>query len=225
MKENIFIWITSDKCDHCKISRKDGIMGSGGEMMRPSSILHILDSNKDISFMNINFHNMKGKIADINAISNFYIHDNNLIQKKWIKKGNNVKCKKITAEKNSKRFKTVDKNLKMDWTKFVNTKIPLNLQDYIYYYPAFLIVKTSNWVDSIKTNSAIYGITDVGKTKVSANGKVGLDRNSLNNRIIDYKQLLKDFNTGKETFVPKLDERVESRSINPTVSTQIPVRY
>ena len=67
----------------------------------------------------------------------------------------------------------------------------------------------------IKTNSTIYGITDVGKTKISVDGKVSLDKNSLNSRIINYKQLLKDFNTGKETFVPKLDERTEEPEAEP----------
>ena len=231
MKEYICIWITSDICGHCKISRKDGIMGSGGEMMKPSSIMDILESNKDLMFMNINYENMKGAINNINAISKFYKDDNNLVQNMWVKNRDKVKCIKLTAEKSVKKIKNVNNTLTTNWTSFIKTKIPTNLQDYVYYYPAFLIVKTSNWVDSIKTNSTIYGITDVGKTKISVDGKVSLDKNSLNSRIINYKQLLKDFNTGKETFVPKLDERTEEPEAEPEEPEAkprfhlVPVRY
>ena len=166
-------------------------------------------------FMNINFTGtmMGGNRNNIDEISKFYKIGQNIIQKKWSNVDKDrVSYLELTAEHDTKKIKQIAvNNLSAKWPDFIS-KIPENIEKYIYFYPCFLMVNANNWVDSIITNSAIYGITNAGKTKISKTGDVFLDKDgqSLNDRMVDPKQLIRDIVSGKQTFVPHIDERVST---------------
>lgn len=215
MKDYTCIMMTARGCGHCAHSRGSGIMGSGPHFMKPTVLDEFLSISPKVNFMNIHFENMSGKKNMVREISKFYKDGSDIFQEMWSVNEEHVSYLRLVAESATKKFrqtkiaKISENGQLVKWSDFVDKKIPVKVERYTYYYPCFLLVETKNWVDSINSNTEIYGITNAGKTKKTKNGDVMLDRDgkSFNERMVEPKQLIKDVVSGKQKFVPHIDDK------------------
>ena len=208
MKEFLCVMMTARGCGHCSHSRGNGVMGSGPHFMKPSVIDEFLSIGPNFMFLNIHFDNMSGKRQLIREISKFYKKGDYVIEDMWVVEGENTRYHRVEANIKTKEIKQsgVD-DIGMGWLDVVKSKVPLNIENYTYYYPCFLITRTENWVNSINNNEELYALTNAGKTKLQ-NGKVFLDKegNSLNERMVEPKEMVKNVITGKEKIEPHIKD-------------------
>ena len=161
MKDFLCIMMTAKGCGHCSHTRGNGIMGSGPHFMKPTILKEFLDISDKFSLLNIHFDSMSGKKDLIREISKFTYEKDKIIEEMWGAEEEHVRYHRIEADTVKKSIKdtSIDKIPKDDklvlWKDFVNSKIPKNIENYTYYYPCFMIVSTSNWLDSIKNNSEL----------------------------------------------------------------------
>ena len=222
MKEYIGIMMTARGCGHCAHSRGNGIMGSGPHFMKPSVVDEFLSVSDNIMMLNIHFESMSGKKSQIREISKFSKNNDVIKQEFWsIGEDNsismhvvnaNTKTKKITQQ-SVETLKNED-GVPLKWEGFLNQKIPDKIENYTYYYPCFMIVKTANWLSSINSSDELYALTNAGKTRKSVMGKVMLDKDgkSFNERMVEPKKLFEDVTSGKVKIEPHIvDKKQESK--------------
>ena len=208
MKEYLCVMTTARGCGHCAHSRGNGVMGSGAHFMKPSVIDEFLSLGDNFSFLNIHFDSMSGKRQLIREISKFYKEGDTVIEEMWAIEGEGTRYFRVEANTKTKEItQSGNDNINKDWIDFVKSKVPLNIENYTYYYPCFMITKTDNWLNSINNNAELYALTNAGKTKIQ-NGKVFLDKDgkSFNERMVDPKDLVKNVITGKEKIEPHIKE-------------------
>ena len=214
MKEYIGIMMTSRGCGHCAHSRGNGIMGSGPHFMKPSTVDEFLSISDNMLLLNIHFESMAGKRNLVREISKFSKTGDVITQNYWtIEQDNQVSLHIVEANTATKSIKQTHVDVLKDnngepiiWDKFINMKIPKNIENYTYYYPCFMIAKTENWKDAIENDAELYAITNAGKTRKDKSGKVFLDRDgkSFNERMVEPKKLFSDITSGKEKLVPHI---------------------
>jgi len=196
MKDHIFILLTSVNCFQCKGMRGNGMMGNKTFFMKPDTIKSIFEKSDKIIFLNIHFGKENGSYDSICEISKFTKSGNVIDQEIWSDSNDTVLYKSIRANIEKKEIKP--KKLKLlsnKWSDFLKKKIPVNLENYTYFYPCFFICKKDNWVDCIKDKSVeLLGITNSGKTAQNKDGKIFLDNSpdSVNDRILTPSELIKE---------------------------------
>ena len=209
--------MTARGCGHCAHSRGNGVMGSGPHFMKPSVIDEFLSLGKNFSFLNIHFDNMSGKRQLIREISKFYKEGDSIVEDMWTIEGEETRYFHVEANIKTKKMSQNGKDdIGVKWVDFVKSKIPLNIENYTYYYPCFMITKTDNWINSINNNSELYALTNAGKTKIE-NGKVFLDKDgkSFNERMVDPKDMVRNVITGKEKIEPHIKDTPEPPKPTP----------
>jgi len=226
MKDYICIMMTARGCGHCAHSRGNGVMGSGPHFMKPNVIEEFLSIGSNFNFLNIHFDSMNGKRSLIREISKFYIENDNLIEEMWVLEGdNNTRYFRVEANLKTKKLSQYgNDDIGKNWQEFVKSKIPLNIENYTYYYPCFMITKTDNWINSINNNSELYALTNAGKTRIQE-GKVFLDKDgkSFNERMVDPKDLIKNVISGKEKIEPHIkDSQPKTPAPEPKTPTPEP---
>lgn len=212
--------MTARGCGHCAHSRGNGIMGSGPHFMKPTVIDEFLSINNNFSFWNIHFDNMSGKRNIIREISKFTKDKDVITEEMWAIEGEETRYLRITANTKTKKMTQTGKdNINIKWLDFVESKVPVNLENYTYYYPCFMITKTDNWVDSLKNKTELYALTNAGKTRKDQSGKVFLDKDgkSFNERMVDPKDLIRDVAAGKIVIQPHI---VDSKPEPPKKETK-----
>lgn len=216
--------MTARGCGHCAHSRGNGVMGSGPHFMKPSVIDEFLSLGKNFSFLNIHFDNMSGKRQLIREISKFYKEGDSIIEDMWTIEGEETRYFHVEANIKTKKMSQNGKDdIGVKWVDFVKSKIPLNIENYTYYYPCFMITKTDNWINSINNNSELYALTNAGKTKIE-NGKVFLDKDgkSFNERMVDPKDMVRNVITGKEKIEPHIKDTPEPSKPTPKPNNSKP---
>lgn len=211
MKEYLCVMMTARGCGHCAHSRGNGIMGTGPHFMKPTIIDELLSLGNNFSFLNIHFDNMSGKRQLIREISKFYKQGDNIIEDFWAVEGEDTRYFRVEANTKTKKMsQSGNDDIGTKWLDFVKSKIPLNIENYTYYYPCFMITKTDNWKNSISNNAELYALTNAGKTKIQ-NGKVFLDKDgkSFNERMVEPKEMVKNVITGKEKIEPHIKDTSE----------------
>lgn len=234
MKEYIGIMMTARGCGHCAHSRGNGIMGSGPHFMKPSTVDQFLSISNNMIMLNLHFESMSGKKLQIREISKFSKQDEVIKQEFWsIEEDNNIKLHVIYANTSTKKItqQSVDTLKNEDgtlikWQDFINNKIPNKIENYTYYYPCFLMLKTQNWIDSINNDSELYAITNAGKTRKDSSGKVFLDRNgkSFNERMVEPKKLFEDITSGSVPLTPHIIDgisQVEEKKPEPPKKEEV----
>jgi len=220
MKDYIAVMMTARGCGHCAHSRGNGIMGTGPHFMKPTAIDEMLSIDNNMILLNIHFESMAGKKQQIREISKFSKNEDIIKQEFWaIDENNTVRMHIITANTKTKQIsqQSIDtvKSPNGDpivWEQFVDSKIPDKIENYAYYYPCFMIMRTQNWINSIEKKEELYALTNAGKTRKDLSGKVFLDRDgkSFNERMVEPKKLFEDVMTGKVQIAPHIiDERKE----------------
>ncbi len=216
--------MTARGCGHCAHSRGNGVMGSGPHFMKPSVIDEFLSLGKNFSFLNIHFDNMSGKRQLIREISKFYKEGDSIVEDMWTIEGEETRYFHVEANIKTKKMSQNGKDdIGVKWVDFVKSKIPLNIENYTYYYPCFMITKTDNWINSINNNSELYALTNAGKTKIE-NGKVFLDKDgkSFNERMVDPKDMVRNVITGKEKIEPHIKDTPEPPKPTPKPNNSKP---
>ena len=228
MKEYIGVMMTSRGCGHCAQSRGNGIMGSGPHFMKPSAIDELLSISDKLTVLNIHFESMAGKKSQIREISKFSKHNNTIKEDFWsIGEGNTINYHNVNADTKTKKItQSGSESIKNDsgdvlnWQNFLNEKIPDKIENYTYYYPCFFIVKTQNWLNSIKNGEELYAITNAGKTRKDTSGKVFLDRSgqSFNERMVEPKKLFTDITSGSVSLEPHI---IDSDEVKKEVKEEV----
>lgn len=213
MKEYLCVMMTARGCGHCAHSRGNGIMGTGPHFMKPSVVDEFLSLGDNYRFMNIHFDNMSGKRQLIREISTFEKQGDKIVEEFWAVEGESTRYFRVEADMKTKKMTQdgVD-DTGVKWLDFVKDRVPMNIENYTYYYPCFMITKTENWKNAIKNNVELYALTNAGKTRIQG-GKVFLDKDgkSFNERMVEPKDLIKNVITGKEKIEPHIKDEPKSK--------------
>lgn len=217
--------MTSKGCGHCTHMRGNGIMGSGPQFMKPSSINDFLTISNNFTYLNIHFDNMSGRRQIIKEISKFSLDaKGNILQEMWSIDGEHATYLRVHANMENKKVSNTNPipvtigEERTKWLDIVNSKIPLNIEKYTYYYPCFLITRTDNWLNSIKNNAPLISLTNAGKTRKNESGDVFLDKDgkSFNERMVDPKELITDVTSGKVKIEPHIVDSKETKKPEQT---------
>lgn len=224
MKEYLCVMMTARGCGHCAHSRGNGVMGTGAHFMKPSALDEFLSLGQNYIFMNIHFDNMSGKRQLIREISTFEKQEDKIVEEMWVAEGESTRYFRVVADMKTKKMTQdgVD-DIGVKWLDFIN-RIPLNIENYTYYYPCFMITKTENWNNSAKNNVELYALTNAGKTRIKDN-KVFLDKDgkSFNERMVDPKDLIRNVISGKEKIEPHIKDEPKQIKTESKVDKKLDV--
>lgn len=216
--------MTARGCGHCAHSRGNGVMGTGAHFMKPSALDEFLSLGQNYIFMNIHFDNMSGKRQLIREISTFEKQEDKIVEEMWVAEGESTRYFRVVADMKTKKMTQdgVD-DIGVKWLDFIN-RIPLNIENYTYYYPCFMITKTENWNNSAKNNVELYALTNAGKTRIKDN-KVFLDKDgkSFNERMVDPKDLIRNVISGKEKIEPHIKDEPKQIKTESKVDKKLDV--
>jgi len=156
---------------------------------------------------------MSGRRQIIKEISKFSLDaKGNILQEMWSVDGEHATYLRVHANMSTKKISNTNPipvtigEERTKWLDIVNSKIPLNIEKYTYYYPCFLITRTDNWMNSIKNNAPLIALTNAGKTRKNETGDVFLDKDgkSFNERMVDPKELIADVTSEKVKIEPHI---------------------
>jgi hypothetical protein len=224
MKEYLCVMMTARGCGHCAHSRGNGVMGTGSHFMKPTAVDEFLSLGQNFIFMNIHFDNMSGKRQLIREISTFEKQEDKIVEEMWVAEGESTRYFRVVADMKTKKMTQdgVD-DIGVKWLDFIN-RVPLNIENYTYYYPCFMITKTENWNNSAKNNTELYALTNAGKTRIKDN-KVFLDKDgkSFNERMVDPKDLIRNVISGKEKIEPHIKDEPKQIKTESKVDKKLDV--
>ena len=224
MKDIVCCILTSTGCGHCLQMRGDGVLGDGRPMNSYKFLnlhLKIPKEGQSITLLNIHFRSMRGSHGEITDVSKHYIKSGKIIQERYYpgEKGTFVDLMSITSSEKAKKILSrrvaIDKK-GIDWETFLRKRIPEEIQNYTYYYPAFVIFSKESWV----SRKNLIGITNAGFTVRDQAGEYKLEKNpqSLQQRGITGEQLIRDIFDEKVDFGPHKDfMKVEEVKEEPKV--------
>jgi len=209
----MFVLLTARGCGHCEHFRGNGEIDNGKAFMTKDYIMSILKHN--VKFYNIHYNSMNGLNIDINTISKMELIDGKIEQNIFYAKNNTMHHKQKRFDKKT----SFDIDKEFNWTKFVKTKIPNNLQGYTYYFPCFGMFNIKNWNDSITSNSPLMGMLNLGFTVEDNTGKLFLykDGNYLEKQKFSSHELLTKVVNKEIKFEPiKIKDLLNGRVLTNT---------
>ena len=215
MKDIVCCVLTSTGCGHCLQMRGNGILGDGRPMNSYKFLnlhLKIAKEGQSITLLNIHFKSMRGTHPEIGDISKHYIKGSKIVQERYYpgENGTFVDLLSINSSEKAKKILsrqvTIDKK-GIDWETFLKKRVPMEIQNYTYYYPAFVVFSKESWV----SRKDLVGITNAGFTIRDQVGEYRLEKNpqSLQQRGITGEQLISDILDGKVDFTPHKDLMVK----------------
>ena len=210
--------LTSENCGHCHQFRGDGFINNGKKYMDAKFIKNFLShDNKTTSLINIHYSTMNGDLNSVANISKIYLENNLLVQERFYEFEN--KTRVTVLKQTRKGIKKIvsdfinDNNNPVLWKEFISSKIPKNIVYYSFFFPCFLIIKKSNWKESLTNNTALMAIINAGKTIRDEEGNIGIhkDAKSLYSRNVQPEILAKQAFEDKLVFKPDIDNFKEKK--------------
>lgn len=200
--------LTSNGCGHCHMVRGDGQLNNGKQLMNYKFLKPLCDK---LNIFNIHYSSMRGYNEDIMEVIKVSLNGTILNHDKYYKSEDKTMFTRTYTTDNTAKNTTEIVDIKTDWEAFVKTKIVDKLKNYTYYFPCFIVVKTEDWNNSLKTpGSQIFGLTNAGYT-VNKDGEIGIYKNgiSLNQRSIGIDKLVNNVLEKKESFIPRKIEDID----------------
>ena len=217
MTNYICLLLTSNGCGHCSAFRGDGLINNGKAYMKPEymkTLFTQVAKGSNFHLLNIHYENMSGKANFISDISKFTYTKRGILQQRYFRYENYTRLRSIVASKNNKELSVknvLDNDKKVNWKDFIKNKIPEQIENYTYYYPCFMIIKTSDWNKALKDrNYPMPALTNAGIT-IEEDGVMKLDRNpaTFSKRNVDVKTLIRQVTNGET----KIEAAVEKKAV------------
>ena len=208
----MLVMLTARGCGHCDYFRGDGVLNNGKHFMSKEYLKSILDKN--LKLYNIHYSSMNGLNSDIVMISKIEKHGDTIEQNLFYKNTSNKLTHTKNVWSNNSVKKLFSKNEDMHWNQFIRSKVPINLQGYVFYFPCFGIFKIEDWNKATEGNIQLTGILNLGYTVIDNVGSIYLykDNRYLHKRKMTTEQLIDNVLSGKIKCEPiKLRDLLNGR--------------
>ena len=218
MSDLVLVVLTSEGCGHCSQFRGNGVFGNGKPMHQYSFLdSHIdpLKKNSNMSIINIHYGSMSGNHNQIQVVSKFTKRGDFIHQERYFPENGKTFVSVLTVDKKEKnkvlekkKLVAIDGN-DIGWLDFLNRKIPVNIQNYSFFYPCFILFRKSDW----KEGKNILGIPNAGFVIRDQKGEYGIEKNgqSLQQRNILPQKMIMEALEGKLKFEPMKDLYVQPK--------------
>ena len=216
MSFHFAVFITSERCGHCRNMRGDGILLSKQKIQREKKQANIPGGNHyDATFMKkiITGETEVAKVRVLNVhykgfnpnegvmdISVFTLEaDNKTVRQTMIKEKNGKTLMEIyNIGDTGKKLNTQE--IETKWEDTIKTYIPTNLSSYAYFYPTLTLFHYDAWMNSIRTGEPVYGyVNGLGTKEESPYGAMP----SQNPNPIDFAKFLASFFGGGKKIEAK----------------------
>jgi len=230
MSDIVLVVLTSEGCGHCAQLRGNGVLGNGTPFHTYSFLESHIDPLKrgdKVTMINIHFSSMNGHHSHIQVISKFTKIGNNVQQEMYYaENGKTFVSVLAVSEKNrakvlkQKKEVFVEKN-HVDWTQFIDLKVPKNIEKYSFYYPCFLVFQKEDW----KSGGNILGIPNAGFVVKDKDGNFGLEKSGqgLQQRNFPPQKLLTDALNKELRFKPMKNFYEEPKKVEEVAEQEIKV--
>ena len=216
MSEYFILFATADNCGHCQQARGDGVLNDGKVLNGSNFLKKLLKFNMQV--VNIHYYQMVATKSNIKDVSIMYMKDDSVVQERYSSFKNETRLEVYQEMiKDTKKiyndFVTKDKQ-KVVWRDFINARISNKINNYLFYFPCFMIIKRKNWAESIKDpNVELMALTNAGFTIENKDGSIGLLKTSesINGRNIDIMKLIEGIADGHIPFVPSESNKVPKK--------------
>lgn len=208
----MLVMLTARGCGHCDYFRGDGVLNNGKHFMSKEYLKSILDKN--VKLYNIHYSSMNGLNSDIVMISKIEKHGDTIEQNLFYKNTSNKLTHTKNVWSNDSVKKLFSKNEDMHWNQFIRSKVPINLQGYVFYFPCFAMFKIEDWNKATTGNIQLTGILNLGYTVIDNVGSIYLykDNRYLDKRKMTTDQLIDNVLSGKIKCEPiKLRDLLNGR--------------
>lgn len=218
MNDFIILMLTSEGCGHCAMSRGNGLLNNGKQYTDSKFMKKTLQyKNSSVPFFNIHYQDMSGKKERILNVSKIFIENNIVVQEIFYNDNGKMKML-IYDEFGNKKSKdiTLGGN-SIPWVKFLMDKIPSQIINYVFYFPAFLIIKKEDWKKSILSEKfPLYALPNAGNINRKEDGSFVLEKNpqTLNSSTRNIEKIILDYFEGKETFILNKDLKDPKKTEN-----------
>lgn len=210
MSDIILAFLTSEGCGHCHASRGDGELGNGKQFTSYQFLrTHIepTGQKKQATLLNIHFGSMTGLHSQILQISKIYLKNNSIYQEKYYSMDGVEVMVKISSINSKNKITVIGQkqaSVGYKWGEFLKKKIPTNIQNYTYFFPCFIVFKSSDW----KKSGNILGITNAGFTIRDETGVYKIEKvgRTLSDRNVPPQKLVSEALSGVLKFEPHKDD-------------------
>jgi hypothetical protein len=215
---HVAVLLTSERCGHCRNMRGSGRLLSKNEIKRENKQPNIPGGNYyDATFMKklitaeignnaklrvINIHYKTFNPAEgVTDISVFTLdNDGVTIRQTMLKEQDGKGMLSIYTIADSGKVEAT-KELPTPWSEIVSNYIPVNMANYIAFYPQMVLFEAKAWTEGIEKKTPIYGYINGMDTKDEAPyGAI----HTPQPKVIEFSKFLKQFFDGsKEMKGPK----------------------
>lgn len=182
MSFHIAVFVTSEKCGHCRTMRGNGVLMSKARIEKEKKTptvpgnyyydatfmkkLIMAGSNDTPRFRVVNVHyNSFNPTDGMMDISVFTLEPDNKNIRQTIFKAKEGKTLVEVYTIGDTGKKVSDQNDETKWEDTVSKFIPKNLPAYAYFFPTLAVFHMDAWMNSIRTNEPIYGYVNGMNTK------------------------------------------------------------
>jgi hypothetical protein len=234
MSFHIAVFVTSEKCGHCRNMRGEGILMSKTKIekeKRPATVpggFHydalfmkklIVANTDSAKFRVVNVHynafNPSEGVADISI---FTLEPDNKTVRQTMFKGKDGKTAitVYTIGDTGKQVSTQDDDSK--WEDTVRKFIPTNLTSYAYFFPTLAVFHADAWMNSIKTGEPVYGYVNGLSSKEEAPyGAIPGSNPSPG----DFIKFLASFHDGTRQILAKPEPKNNTPEPKPLASAEV----
>jgi hypothetical protein len=182
MSFHIAVFITSEKCGHCRTMRGNGILMSKTKIEKEKKTptvpgnyyydatfmkkLIMAGSTDSPRFRIVNVHyNSFNPTEGVMDISVFTLEPDNKTIRQTMFKGNAGKTLVEVYAIGDAGKKVSDQNDETKWEDTVAKFIPKNIPAYAYFFPTLTVFHMDAWMSAIRTNEPVYGYVNGMNTK------------------------------------------------------------
>lgn len=229
---NVAVIITSEQCGHCRNMRGTGRLLSKNEIKRDNRQPNIQGGNHyDAAFMKklitaelgtaprlrvINIHYKSFNTAEgVIDISIFTLdNDGNTIKQTMLREKEGKSQLTLYSIGETGKVE-ITKDIDTPWNELVKEYTPVNIRNYIFFFPSIVLFEGKAWSEGIKNKTPIYGYLNGFETKNEA--PYGATPGP-NPNVIEMSKFLKQFFDGSKTLSgspPTAPQSSESRKLEP----------
>lgn len=209
---HVAVLLTSERCGHCRNMRGSGRLLSKNEIKRDNKQANIPGGHHyDAAFMKkmitaeigntprlrvINIHYKSFNPAEgVMDISVFTLdNDSTTVRQTMLKEKDGKGVMTIYTVGESGKIEA-SKELPTAWDELVKTYIPVNMQNYIAFYPQMVLFEGKAWTEGIDKKTPIYGYINGMDTKEEAPyGAIPTPQP----KVIEWNKFLKQFFDGSK---------------------------
>lgn len=230
MSEYLIVFVTAENCGHCKNSRGDGVLNNGKALVGTKFLKTLMKHNMEI--INLHYQSMMATKTSLKDISKFYLQKGELFQEKYYHLQNKLRLDvyKDNGKGSDKIFNdfVLKDGQKVDWLTFIKERVPNKILNYIFFFPCFMVLKRSNWRETISDSKAeLVALTNAGITYKDKFGNIGLKKTqeSIYGRNVDIAKLIDEIASGQTLIEPQEKEKEENNNSNKNknIKREIPM--